>query len=263
ECEDDDDGDGDDDEDEGKEDEERRRGQSGEGGTFAAVSDSTEAVLIDSEQQTEQSIVSTGSISLSGRPESNAVLKKKEVASKKATEKNPPAVETVLTTGDGGKTLSAGIVGGNPPSPPKDGVNFRKQDGEVTTSEGNKTVPSPGTAATPQSHHDNVTEETGEDTKATTVIVNTNDTRNTQNSVSSPEAAKAVEPGAGMESNPTNNNSSPPSTGVATQLTTTPNAKGPSDIKDNQNSRSAGNATATVATAAQTNGTSKSGDSDS
>ncbi|EKF30755.1 mucin-associated surface protein (MASP), putative, partial [Trypanosoma cruzi marinkellei] len=48
ECEDDDDGDGDDDEDEGKEDEERRRGQSGEGGTFAAVSDSTEAVLIDS-----------------------------------------------------------------------------------------------------------------------------------------------------------------------------------------------------------------------
>ncbi|EKF30756.1 mucin-associated surface protein (MASP), putative, partial [Trypanosoma cruzi marinkellei] len=133
---------------------------------------------------------------------------------------------------------------------------------EVTTSERNKTVPSPGTVATPQSHHDNGTEETGEDTKATKVIVNTNDTRNTQNSVSNPEAAKAVEPGAGMESNPTNNNSSPPSTGAATRLSTIPNAKGPSDIKENQNSRSAENATATVATAAQTNDTSKSGDSD-
>ncbi|KAF8300869.1 Mucin-associated surface protein (MASP), subgroup S002 [Trypanosoma cruzi] len=164
------------------EEEEKVRGQSGQEGTVALGSGSTEKKLIGSEKQTELSIASAGSIFPSGSRELNVNLTQTEVEGKKETDKNTPAVESALTKGNGENTLPAGIAGGNLPSPPKDGVYSREQDGEGTTSEGKKNVPLPETAATPQSHHDKDSEGTWEDTKATTVTANTTDTTSTKNS---------------------------------------------------------------------------------
>ncbi|EKG01121.1 mucin-associated surface protein (MASP), putative [Trypanosoma cruzi] len=129
-----------------------------------------------------QSILSPGDISSSNSQEPNANPTQTEIEKKNDTDKNTPAVENALTTGNGENTLPESVVGVNPPPPPEDGVDSRKQDGEDTTSEGEKNVPSPETAATPQSHRDEGSEGTGEDTKATTVIANTNDTTNKQSS---------------------------------------------------------------------------------
>ncbi|PWU97449.1 Mucin-associated surface protein (MASP) [Trypanosoma cruzi] len=159
--------------------------QGGKGGTTVPGPDSTETNLIGTEQQTGQSIVSAGDISHSGSQEANAILTQTKTEKKNETDKNTPAVENALTAVNGENTLLAGIAGVNLPSYPEDGVDSHEQSGEDTTSEDEKNVPSPETAATPQSHRDEGSERTGEDTKATTVAANTTDTTNTQNSDSS------------------------------------------------------------------------------
>ncbi|EKF32250.1 mucin-associated surface protein (MASP), putative [Trypanosoma cruzi marinkellei] len=195
--EDDDDDDDDDDEDGGTGDEEdAERGTEGKGGqgeTVAVCSDSTKQNLSDVEQQTGQPIVSSGDISLSATQESNANLMQTAVTGKKETDENTTAGENALTTVNGRNTLPAGIAGGTPP-PPKDGADSREQDGEDTTSEGNKNVPSPETAATPQSHRPKDAEVTGKDAKATTVTANTTDTTITQNSDGSTAASHTTSP---------------------------------------------------------------------
>ncbi|KAF8286669.1 Mucin-associated surface protein (MASP), subgroup S017 [Trypanosoma cruzi] len=174
--------------------EEKVRGQSGQEGKVALGSDSTEKKLAGSEKQTELSIASAGSISPPGSRESNVNLTQTEVEGKE-TDKNTPAVESALTTGNGERTLPAGIAEGNPsPPPPLDGIHSREEDGEGTTSEGQKNVPSPETAATPQSHHDKGSEGTGENAKATTVTANTTDTTNTQNSDGSAAVSHTTSP---------------------------------------------------------------------
>ncbi|KAF5217007.1 mucin-associated surface protein [Trypanosoma cruzi] len=95
-----------------------------------------------------------------------------------------------------------------------------------------------------------------------TATDNKTDATNTQNSDSSTAAAAAVQPEDGMESNPANNDLSPPSTTVAAQLSTAPDAEGASKSEENTNSQSAGNPNVTIATATQTNDTTKDGDSD-
>ncbi|RNC55723.1 mucin-associated surface protein (MASP) [Trypanosoma cruzi] len=65
------------------EEEEKVRGQSGQEGTVALDSDSTEKKLIGSEKQTELSIASTGSISPSGSRVLNVNLTQTEVEEKK------------------------------------------------------------------------------------------------------------------------------------------------------------------------------------
>ncbi|EKG08000.1 mucin-associated surface protein (MASP), putative, partial [Trypanosoma cruzi] len=159
--------------------------QGGKGGTTVPGPDSTETNLIGTEQQTGQSIVSAGDISHSGSQESNAILTQPRTEKKNDTDKNTPAVENALTTVNGENTLPESIAGVNPPPPPEDGVDSHEQDGEDTRSEDEKNVPSPETAATPQSHRGEGSEGTGEDTKATTLTANTTDTTNTQNSDSS------------------------------------------------------------------------------
>ncbi|ESS55301.1 mucin-associated surface protein (MASP) [Trypanosoma cruzi Dm28c] len=178
------------------------------------------------------------------------------------TDENTPAVENPLTPVNGEQTLPEAVVGGNLPSPPKDGVDSHEQSGEDTTSEDEKNVPSPETAATPQSHRGEGSEGTGEDTKATTVIANTTDTTNKQSSDGSTAAAAAVQPEDGMESNPAKNDLSPPSTEDAAQLSTAPDAEGASNSEENTKSQSAGNPNVTIAIATQTNHTTKPGDSD-
>ncbi|KAF8286755.1 Mucin-associated surface protein (MASP), subgroup S017 [Trypanosoma cruzi] len=174
--------------------EEKVRGQSGQEGKVALGSDSTEKKLIGSEKQTELSIASAGSISPSGSQESNVNLTRTEVEGNE-TDKNTPAVESALTTGNGERTLPAGIAEGNPsPPPPLDGIHSREEDGEGTTSEGQKNVPSPETAATPQSHHDKGSKGTGENANATTVTANTTDTTSTQNSDGSTAASHTTSP---------------------------------------------------------------------
>ncbi|KAF8303718.1 Mucin-associated surface protein (MASP), subgroup S002 [Trypanosoma cruzi] len=167
----------------------RTAGQSGQGGTVAPGSDSREENLICSEKKTGLSILSAEGISPSGSRESNANATQAEFE-KKNTDENPPAIENPLTTGNGENTLPGG---GNLPSSPEDGVDSRKQDGEETTSEGKKNVPSPATAVTPQSHREG-SEGTGEDTKATTVTANKTDTTNTQNSDSSTAVSHTTSP---------------------------------------------------------------------
>ncbi|KAF8278365.1 Mucin-associated surface protein (MASP), subgroup S002 [Trypanosoma cruzi] len=157
-------------------------GQSVQGGTAAPDPGSRHKNLIGTEQQKGQSIVSAEDISHSGSRESNANPTQTEVEEKKEPDENKPAIENALTTGNGENTLPAGIAGGNPSSSPENGVDSREHDGEDTTSEGEKKFPSPATAATPQSHREEGSEGTGEDTKATTVTANTTDTTNTQNS---------------------------------------------------------------------------------
>ncbi|EAN97736.1 Mucin-associated surface protein (MASP) [Trypanosoma cruzi] len=175
-------GDGDGQENGGVEVEEKPIGrQGGQGGTAALGSDSRETNLSGSEQENHQAIVSAEGISHSDSRESKAILTQPEFEEKNDSDKNTTAVENPLTTVNGENTLPAGVAGGNPP-PPKDGVGSREQDGEDTTSEGQKNVPLPESAATPQSHQDKGSEGTGEDTKATTVTANTTDTTNTQTS---------------------------------------------------------------------------------
>ncbi|EAN97722.1 mucin-associated surface protein (MASP), putative [Trypanosoma cruzi] len=177
------------------EEEENVRGQSGQEGTVALGPGSSEKKLIGSEKQTELSISSAESTSPSGSRELNVNLTQTEVEGKKETDKNTPAVENPLTTVNGENTLPAGIVEGNPsPPPPQDGVGSREQDGEGTTSESQKNVPLPESAATPQSHQDKGSEGTGEDTKATTVTANTTDTTNTQNSDGSTAVSHTTSP---------------------------------------------------------------------
>ncbi|EAN98833.1 Mucin-associated surface protein (MASP) [Trypanosoma cruzi] len=177
-----------------EEEEKRKEGQSNKGGTVAPDPNSGEKNLIGSEKETGQSISSAGSISPSGSRESNANLTQPEVEEKKETEKNTPAVENPPTTVNGENTLLGGIAGGNLPSPSEEGVDSREKDGKDTTSEGEKNVPPPATAATPQGHRDKGSEGTEEDTKATTVTANTTDTTNTQNSDSSTAASHTTSP---------------------------------------------------------------------
>ncbi|KAF8277563.1 Mucin-associated surface protein (MASP), subgroup S008 [Trypanosoma cruzi] len=75
-------------------------------------------------------------------------------------------------------------------------------------------------------------------------------------------AAAAVQPEDGMESNPAKNDLSPPSTEDATQLSMAPDAEGASNSEENTNSQSGGNPNVTIATATQTNHTTKPSDSD-
>ncbi|KAF8306498.1 Mucin-associated surface protein (MASP), subgroup S010 [Trypanosoma cruzi] len=75
-------------------------------------------------------------------------------------------------------------------------------------------------------------------------------------------AAAAVQPEDGMESNPAKNDLSPPSTEDATQLSMAPDAEGASNSEENTNSQSGGNPNVTIATATQTNHTTKPADSD-
>ncbi|PBJ76123.1 mucin-associated surface protein [Trypanosoma cruzi cruzi] len=156
--------------------------QGGQEVAIAPDSDSTETNLIGTEQQTGQSIISAEEIPPSDSRETNANPTQTEVEKKKDADKRPPSAENPLTIGNRENTLPESVVGGNLPSSPEDGVDSRKQDGEDTTSEGKKSVPSPETAVTPQIHRDEGSEGTGEDTKATTVIANTTDTTNKQNS---------------------------------------------------------------------------------
>ncbi|ESS61866.1 mucin-associated surface protein (MASP) [Trypanosoma cruzi Dm28c] len=156
--------------------------QGGQEVAIAPDSYSTETNLIGTEQQTGQSIVSAGDISHSGSQEQNANPTQPEIEKKKDSDKRPPSVENPLTTGNGENTLPESIAGVNLPPPPEDGVDSRKQSGEDTTSEGEKNVPSPETAVTPQSHRDEGSEGTGEDTKTTKLTANTTDTTNKQNS---------------------------------------------------------------------------------
>ncbi|EAN91405.1 Mucin-associated surface protein (MASP) [Trypanosoma cruzi] len=177
------------------EEEEKVQGQSGQEGKVALGSESTGNKSSGSEKQTELSIESAGSISPSGSRELNVNLTQTEVEGRKETDKNTPAVENPLTTGIGESTLPAGIVEGNPsPPPPLDGIHSREEDGEGTASEGQKNVPSPETAATPQSHHDKSSEGTGENTKATTVTANTTGTTSTQNSDSGTAVSHTTSP---------------------------------------------------------------------
>ncbi|ESS62169.1 mucin-associated surface protein (MASP) [Trypanosoma cruzi Dm28c] len=133
------DDDSDNDEDEGTEDEVKiTERQGGQGGTAAPDSDSTETNLIGTEQQTGQSIVSAGDISHSDSREPNANPTQTEIEKKKDSDENTPAVENPLTTVNGEQTVPEGVAGVNLPPPPEDGVDSRKQDGEDTTSEGEK-----------------------------------------------------------------------------------------------------------------------------
>ncbi|KAF5216449.1 Mucin-associated surface protein (MASP) subgroup S047 [Trypanosoma cruzi] len=168
--------------------------QSDQGGTVASDPNSGEKNLIGGGQENHQPIVSAEDISLSGSQESNANPTQPEVDEKKETEKSLPAVENAHTPVNGENTLLGGVAGGNPPSPPEDGVDSREKDGEDTTSEDKKDVPPPETAATPQSHRDKGSEGTGEDTKATTVTANTTDTTNTQNSDGSTAVSHTTSP---------------------------------------------------------------------
>ncbi|EKG01825.1 mucin-associated surface protein (MASP), putative [Trypanosoma cruzi] len=129
-----------------------------------------------------QAIISAGDIPPSNSQEPNANPTQTEIEKKNDSDENTPSAENPLTTGNGENTLPGGIVGVNPPPPPKDSFDSREQSGEDTTSEGKKNVPSPETAVTPQSHRDEGSEGTGESKKATTVTVNTTDTTNKQNS---------------------------------------------------------------------------------
>ncbi|KAF5216340.1 Mucin-associated surface protein (MASP) subgroup S017 [Trypanosoma cruzi] len=191
---DDDEGEGDGHENGGAEVEEKPIGrQGGQGGTAALGSDSRETNLSGSEQENYQAIVSAEGISHSDSQESKAILTQPEFEGKNDSEKNTTAVENPLTTINGENTLPAGVAGGNPP-PPKDGVDSREQDGEGTTSEDEKNVPLPETAATPQSHQDKGSEGTGEDTKATTVTANTTNTTNTQTSDGSTATSNTTSP---------------------------------------------------------------------
>ncbi|EAN86329.1 Mucin-associated surface protein (MASP) [Trypanosoma cruzi] len=188
-------GDGDDGEgtkDEGEKTRTERQGS--EGGTAAIVLDSREEILSGNEQENHQSIVPAEGISSSNSQESNANPLQTEVEEKKETDKNTPTVENTPTPVDGENTLPPGVAEGNRPPPPEDGVDSREQDGEDTTSEGEKNVPSPETAATPQDHRDEGSEETGEGTKATTVTANTTDTTNTQNSDGSTAVSHTTSP---------------------------------------------------------------------
>ncbi|EAN83128.1 Mucin-associated surface protein (MASP) [Trypanosoma cruzi] len=191
----DDDDDDDDDDGETKAEEERStERQSVQEGAAAPDPVSREENLSDSGQEKNQAILSAEDVSLSGSRESNANPTQTEFEEKKDSEKNPPAVEDALTTGNGGNTLPGGVARGNFPSSPEDGVDSRKQDGEETTSENKKNVPSPTTAVTPQSHREEGSEGTGEDTKATTVTANKTDTTNTQNSDSSTAVSHTTSP---------------------------------------------------------------------
>ncbi|EAN85950.1 Mucin-associated surface protein (MASP) [Trypanosoma cruzi] len=183
-----------DDGDKGTEGEERTKGQGGQGGKAAPDPDSGERDLSGSGQQTHQSILSAGDISHSDSQESNANPTQTEVEGKNETDENTPAAENALTTVNGEHTLPAGIVEGNLPSPSKDSLASRKQDGEYTTSEGKENVPSPATAATLQSHRDKGSEGTGEDTKATTVTANTTDTTKPGDSDGSTAASHTTSP---------------------------------------------------------------------
>ncbi|EAN97696.1 Mucin-associated surface protein (MASP) [Trypanosoma cruzi] len=186
----------DDDDDKGGEDGEGKRTerQSVQEGTAAPEPGSRENNISGSDQEKNQSIAPAGDISPSGSRESNANPSQPEFEKKNDTGKNPSAVENPLTTVNGENRLPGGIAGGIPPPPPEDGVNSREQDGEDTMSEGEKNVPSPETAATPQSHRDKGSEGTGEDTKATTVTANTTDTTNTQNSDGSTAVSHTTSP---------------------------------------------------------------------
>ncbi|KAF8303711.1 Mucin-associated surface protein (MASP), subgroup S037 [Trypanosoma cruzi] len=156
--------------------EESIEGQSGEKGNVALGSDSRERNLIGSGQETGQSIAPAGDISPSGSQESNANPTQTKIEGNKSADKNSPSAEKALTTVNGENTLPGEIAEGNLPSPPEEDVASREQDGEDTTSEGEKNVPPPETAATPQSHRDKGSEGTEEDAKATTVTANTTDT---------------------------------------------------------------------------------------
>ncbi|EKF29375.1 mucin-associated surface protein (MASP), putative [Trypanosoma cruzi marinkellei] len=192
ESEDEDDDDEDDDDDTG--DEENVEGQGDQEGKVAVGSGSTEKNLSGSGQHTGQSIVSSGGIPPSGTHKPNDNLTQKETEGKKETDENTPAVENSLTTANGENTLPAGIAGGTAPPPSEDGVDSRERDGEDTTTEGNKNVSSPETAATPHSHRSKGTEGTEEDAKATTVTANTTDTTNTQNSDGSTAVSHITSP---------------------------------------------------------------------
>ncbi|EAO00131.1 putative mucin-associated surface protein (MASP) [Trypanosoma cruzi] len=168
--------------------------QGDQGGTVASDPNSGEKNLIGSGQENNPAIVPAGGISPSGSQESNANPSQPEVDEKKETEKSLPAVENAHTPGNRENTLPGGVAGGNPPSPPEDGVASREHDGEDTTSGDKKNVPSPETAATPQSHRDKGSEGTGEDTKATTVTANTTDTTSTQNSDGSTAVSHTTSP---------------------------------------------------------------------
>ncbi|KAF8303508.1 Mucin-associated surface protein (MASP), subgroup S002 [Trypanosoma cruzi] len=172
----------------------RTEGQSGEKANVASDPDSGEKNLSGSEKETGQSIAPAEDISHSGSRESNANPTQTEIEEKNETDENTPAVENALTTVNGEHTLPVGIAGGNPPPPPEEGVDSREQDGEDTTSEGEKNVQSPATAATPQSHREGGSEGTEEDTKATTVTANTTDTTNTQNSDGSNAVSHTTSP---------------------------------------------------------------------
>ncbi|KAF5214970.1 Mucin-associated surface protein (MASP) subgroup S002 [Trypanosoma cruzi] len=191
-----DEGDEDDDADEDTDESKVRRteGQSGEKANVASDPDSGEKNLIGSGQETGQSIAPAGDISHSDSQETKANPTQTEIEEKNETDENTPAVEKALTPGNGENTLPGGIAGGNPPPPPEEGVDSREQDGEDTTSEGEKNVQSPATAATPQSHREGGSEGTEEDTKAKTVTANTTDTANTQNNDGSTAASHITSP---------------------------------------------------------------------
>ncbi|PBJ70439.1 mucin-associated surface protein [Trypanosoma cruzi cruzi] len=261
EADDDDEEENNDDDDAGTDEEEITEGQSDQEVTVKSDPNSGEKNFIGSRRESHQSILSPGDISHSDSREPNSNLMQPEFEGTN-TDENTPAVENPLTPVNGEQTLPEAVVGGNLPSPPKDGVDSHEQSGEDTTSEDEKNVPSPETAATPQSHRGEGSEGTGEDTKATTVIANTTDTTNKQSSDGSTAAAAAVQPEDGMESNPAKNDLSPPSTEDAAQLSTAPDAEGASNSEENTKSQSAGNPNVTIAIATQTNHTTKPGDSD-
>ncbi|KAF5216767.1 Mucin-associated surface protein (MASP) subgroup S037 [Trypanosoma cruzi] len=168
--------------------------QGGQEVTVALDSNSREKNLSGSDHENHQAIVSAEVIPPSGSRETNANSTQTRIEEGKDAEKSSPAVENTLTKGNGDKTLPAGIAGGNLSPPPEEGVDSRKQDGKDTTSEDEKNVPSPETAATPQSHRDKGSEGTGDDTKATTATANTTGTTNTQNSDDSTAVSHTTSP---------------------------------------------------------------------
>ncbi|PWU88867.1 Mucin-associated surface protein (MASP) [Trypanosoma cruzi] len=176
------------------EEEEKVRGQSGQEGTVALGSDSTEKKLSGSEKQTELSIASAGSISPSGSRESNVNLTQTEVEGNE-TDKNTPAVESALTTGNGERTLPAGIAEGNPsPPPPLDGIHSRERMAKAPRVKVKKMF----LRLRPPPHHKATTTRaqkgTGENANATTVTANTTDTTNTQNSDGSTAVSHTTSP---------------------------------------------------------------------
>ncbi|EKF29361.1 mucin-associated surface protein (MASP), putative [Trypanosoma cruzi marinkellei] len=214
---------------------------------------------VDGAPQLLQPTPSTERISPSGSPKTTPNATQNEVKQNTDSFITLPTRHKRTDKEIGGTTPSEKLTEDTPLPPSKGDVADITKYAEGGKEKSQNNVSLPGAEATVQSHQQDVTLHSVNETKSG---AKTNNMKNTQHNESSPAAATAVQSDAGTEGNTTANDLSPPSTEDATPIGTTHDFNNASESTEDVASQSAGYKTTAPITNATKGDTAMPGDSD-